>query len=569
MAEGVFDAAKAILGDIWAAIYPFLFDCVSVIRKELNKIGVRFEPWEIILLTASFTLVVVWILEFLFRHDESIFERTKKFVFRTARRIPFVRNRIRAEVAKNRKEMEDKYHSTTKGQAYIENLPKQGLNETEILQELAKYKKLADVKWSEGACSGTVYSGDENITKLMSKVYAEFAWTNPLHPDVFPDVRKMEAEVVRMTCNLFHGDRERSCGVMTTGGTESIMMACKAYRDLSYSRGVKHPEMVVPVTAHAAFDKAGSYFRIKVIHIPVDEVTRKVNVRAMKRAITSRTCMLAGSAPQFPHGVIDDIVEIGKLGVRYGIPVHVDSCLGGFLVPFMREAGFPLPPFDFEVKGVTSISADTHKYGYAPKGSSVVMYSDQKYRSFQYFVQPDWPGGIYASPSFSGSRAGAIIAACWATLMFVGLDGYVDCTRKILTTTRYIEQKLRAVPGIFIYGKSEVSVIAVGSTAFNIYRLSDALVTAGWNLNALQFPSSIHLCVTMVHTKPGIADRFIADFERCTAEILKTPNAKCEGQAAIYGLAQSIPDRSIVSELAGCFFDGYYSTSKKEQKQDK
>jgi sphinganine-1-phosphate aldolase len=271
--------------------------------------------------------------------------------------------------------------------------------------------------------------------------------------------------------------------------------------------------------------------------------------------------MLAGSAPQFPHGVIDPIQAIAKLGVRYGIPVHVDSCLGGFLVPFMREAGFPLEPFDFEIDGVTSISADTHKYGYAPKGSSVVMYSNQKYRQFQYFVAPDWPGGIYASPSFSGSRAGAIIAACWATLMFMGHNGYVEATRKIITTTRYIESKLSTVPGVFVCGKAEVSVIAFGSKDFNIYRLSDALVHAGWNLNALQFPSSIHLCVTLVHTKPGIADRFIEDFKRCTAEIMKSPNAEVGGQAAMYGLAQSIPDRSIVSEIAAGFFDAYYNTS--------
>jgi sphinganine-1-phosphate aldolase len=566
MSEGVFDSLKAILGDIWIAIVPILRQGIGIIRSNLNKVGTRFEPWEIILMTASFTLFVVWLCEFLFRPDAGLCERAKKCVFRVARRVPFVRNRINAELTKYRREMEEKFHGMAKGQPYRENLPDHGFSEDELLRELMTYKKLADVKWSEGACSGTVYSGDEKITKLMAKVYAEFAWTNPLHADVFPDVRKMEAEVVRMTCNLFHGDPETSCGTMTTGGTESIMMACKAYRDLAKSRGIEYPEMVIPVTAHAAFDKAGSYFGIKVIHVSLDESTRKVNVHAMKRAITSRTCMLVGSAPQFPHGVIDPIQEIGKLGVRYGIPVHVDSCLGGFLVPFMRQAGFDIAPFDFAVSGVTSISADTHKYGYAPKGSSVVMYSDRKYRQYQYFVQPDWPGGIYASPSFSGSRAGAIIAACWATMMFMGLQGYVDATRKVIKTARDIEARLSKVPGVFVYGKPEVSVIAFGSNDFNIYRLSDALAACGWSLNALQFPSSIHLCVTLVHTKPGIADRFIADFIRCAAEIMKDPKAKCGGQAAMYGMAQSIPDRSIVSEIAGSFFDGYYCTKHHDTK---
>jgi len=226
----------------------------------------------------------------------------------------------------------------------------------------------------------------------------------------------------------------------------------------------------------------------------------------------------------------------------------------------MRKAGFHIDPFDFSVQGVTSISADTHKYGFAPKGSSVILYSSKVYRQFQYFVVTDWPGGVYASPTLSGSRAGAIIAACWATMMYIGEDGYIESTRKIVQTTRHIEAELRKVKGVFVYGTPATSVVAVGSRDFNIYRLSDALVKRGWNLNALQFPSSIHLCVTLVHTKPGIAQRFITDFIACTDEIMKTPQAKATGQAALYGMAQSIP-RSIVSEIAAGFFDAYYSTS--------
>ena len=322
------------------------------------------------------------------------------------------------------------------------------------------------------------------------------AWTNPLHPDAFPGLRKMEAEVVRMACSIFNGG-EDSCGCVTTGGTESIILACKTYRDLARdTRDVEMGEILVPVTAHAAFDKSADILGIRIRHVPVDEVTRRVDLKAMKRMINKNTIVLVGSAPQFPHGTMDDIEGVAALGVKYNIPVHVDACLGGFLVAFMDEAGFPIKPFDFRVPGVTSISADTHKYGYAPKGSSILMYSNQEYRNYQYFCYPNWPGGIYGTPTITGSRAGGIIAACWAALKYFGRDGYVQATKEIVETTRRITEAIRHVPGLKIIGIPEVSVIAFDSDLFNIYSLSDGLKTRGWALNALQFPACVHLCVT-------------------------------------------------------------------------
>nr|XP_054773439.1 sphingosine-1-phosphate lyase-like [Lytechinus pictus] len=200
------------------------------------------------------------------------------------------------------------------------------------------------------------------------------------------------------------------------------------------------------------------------------------------------------------------------------------------------------------------------KYGYAPKGSSVIMYRERKFRHSQFFVSPDWTGGIYATPTIGGSRAGAIIAACWATMMFLGEDGYVENTRKIVSAARKITKELRQIPGIFIYGNPEVSVVGVGSKVFNIYRLSGALTKRGWNLNSLQFPSSFHLCLTLRQTFPGVAEQFIQDVKECTEEIMKTPNEKASGSAAMYGTAQAIPDRSLVTDLARGYLDAYYST---------
>ncbi|RXN37127.1 sphingosine-1-phosphate lyase 1-like protein [Labeo rohita] len=512
--------------DYWSALEVYkdmALLYVEEARHFVNSQCAGLEPWQIIAATLLFTLVVVWLKGFLFQ-QESLTSRVKKQFFKIIRKIPFIGATIQNQLNKALDDMSMSLCTLKDGMSYTKLLPAQGLTHKQLLDKIREYETLSEVDWAKGKVSGAVYWGDEKLTDLLVKVYGEFAWTNPLHPDLFPGVRKMEAEVVRMTCALFHGGPD-SCGTVTSGGTESILMACKAYRDMAHERGIKHPEIIAPVSVHAAFDKAAHYFGMKLIHIPLDKKTMKVDVKAMRRAISRNTAMLVCSAPHFPHGIMDPIVEVAKLAVKYNIPFHVDACLGGFLIVFMEKAGFKLDPFDFRVKGVTSISADTHKYGYAPKGSSVVLYSDRKFRHYQYFVAPDWQGGIYASPSMAGSRPGGIIAACWATMMHM-----------------------------------EVSVVALGSDLFDIFRLSNALTSKGWNLNTLQFPSSIHICVTMLHTQPGVAEQFISDVKREVAIIMKNPKEKTTGMGAIYGMAQSIPDRSMVTEVSQGFLDCLYST---------
>ncbi|XP_043111563.1 sphingosine-1-phosphate lyase 1 [Puntigrus tetrazona] len=527
-------------------------------RRFVNSQCAGLEPWQIIATTLLSTLVAVWLKGFLFQ-PESLTSRTKKQFFKIIRKIPFIGATIQNQLNKALDDMSMSLCTLKEGMSYTKLLPAQGLTHKQLLDKIREYETLSEVDWGKGKVSGAVYWGDEKLTDLLVKVYGEFAWTNPLHPDLFPGVRKMEAEVVRMTCALFNGGPE-SCGTVTSGGTESILMACKAYRDMARERGIKHPEIIAPVSVHAAFDKAAHYFGMKLIHIPLDKKTMKVDVKAMRRAITRNTAMLVCSAPHFPHGIMDPVVEVAKLAVKYNIPFHVDACLGGFLIVFMEKAGFKLDPFDFRVKGVTSISADTHKYGYAPKGSSVVLYSDKKFRHYQYFVAPDWQGGIYASPSMAGSRPGGIIAACWATMMHMGEKGYVDATKKVIGTARKIKAGIRQIDGVFVFGDPEVSVVALGSDVFDIFRLSNALTSKGWNLNTLQFPSSIHICVTMLHTQPGVAEQFISDVKREVAIIMKNPKEKTTGMGAIYGMAQSIPDRSMVTEVSQGFLDCLYST---------
>uniref|UniRef100_A0A8C2X874 sphinganine-1-phosphate aldolase n=1 Tax=Cyclopterus lumpus TaxID=8103 RepID=A0A8C2X874_CYCLU len=496
-------------------------------RRQVNSRCADLEPWQIVGATVITTLGAVWIKGFLFQ-QESLPSRIKKLCFRLIRKIPYVGATIQSQLNKALDDMSASLCTLKEGMSYTKQLPSKGLSQSQVLDKIREYETLNEVQWENGCVSGAVYWGDESLTNLLVKVYGDFAWSNPLHPDIFPGVRKMEAEVVRMACTLFRGGPS-SCGTVTSGGTESILMACKAYRDMAYERGVKYPEIVAPVSVHAAFDKAAHYFGMKLVHVPLDEKSMKVDVKAMKRAINKNTAMLVCSTPQFPHGIIDPVEEVAKLAVRYNLPLHVDACLGGFLIVFMAKAGYPLAPFDFRVKGVTSISADTHKYGYAPKGSSVILYSDKKYRHYQYFVAPDWQGGIYASPSVAGSRPGGIIAACWATMMHMGEDGYIDATKKIVSTARKIQKAICKINGVFVFGEPKVSVVAIGSDVFDIFRLSNALTSKGWNLNTLQYPSSIHICCTVLHTKSGVADQFVRDVKEQVAIIMKNPKEKTTG----------------------------------------
>jgi len=515
------------------------------------------EPWKVVAGTAGVTLAVAYVYN-MTQQRVPLSTKLKKSLFKLLKRIPAVRRQIETEMEKMKLSFEEEFQSSSEDIPYMHALPGPGMSHHKILDETKLHLNLGDLDWAGGAMSGTVYNSSKELGDLMTNVYGLAAWTNPLHPDAFPGLRKIEAEIVAMACSIFNGGSD-SCGCVTTGGTESIILACKAYRDMAIEeRGLEVTEMLVPVTAHAAFDKAASILGMRIRHVPVDDVTKRVNVQAMKGMISGRTAMLVGSAPQFPHGAIDDIQAIADLGVKYGIPVHVDACLGGFLIAFMDEAGFPVKPFDFRVPGVTSISADTHKYGFAPKGSSVILYTSKTYRDYQYFCFPDWPGGIYATPTIGGSRSGGILAACWAAMLFFGREGYVKTTKEIITTTRMITEALQNIPGIRIVGVPDVSVIAFDSNDFNIYGLSDGMKKNGWALNALQFPSCVHLCVTRLHTLPGVADKFIRDVTEVAAEIMKDPSASTAGSAAMYGMAASIPDRSIVENLTGIYLDALY-----------
>lgn len=297
----------------------------------------------------------------------------------------------------------------------------------------------------------------------------------------------------------------------------------------------------------------------------------QVDTRRVIRLINANTVLIVGSAPNFPHGIIDDIQALSKIALRHKIPLHVDCCLGSFLMPFLAKAGFDVPPFDFKLKGVTSISCDTHKYGFAPKGNSVVLYRTQELRAYQYFVVPDWSGGVYASPGFAGSRPGALIAGCWTSLMSVGEEGYLDACVRIVGATRNIADRIRESPVLSseldVMGNPLVSVVAFTARNLNIYDIADAMTHRGWHLNSLQDPPAMHVAVTMPIVK--VWEKLTNDLEAVIEEerekervrIVEGKGAKGKAigdSAALYGVAGSLPNKGVVVDLAQGFLDTLY-----------
>ncbi len=446
-------------------------------------------------------------------------------------------------------------------------IPERGRGRDDILAEMEQMKSMEAARWGKGYASGAVYHGDEEHIDFLSRVYTINSQSNPLHTDLWPSAVKFESEIVSMTANMLGaaqsgaepGTADEICGTLSSGGTESILLAMKAYRDYARDkRGITEPEMIVPTTAHAAFDKAAQYFCIEIIHIPVGGDFR-ADVAATERAITDNTVVIVGSAPQFPHGAIDPIGELSELARARGIGFHTDACLGGFVLPWAEKLGYDVPPFDFRLPGVTSMSADTHKYGYAAKGTSVVLYRGHELRHYQYFTTTEWPGGLYCSPSFAGSRPGALSAACWAAMVTVGEEGYLDATRRILETAAKIKNGIREIPELEILTDS-LFVIAFAAKEMDIYKIMDALTERGWSLNGLYKPPCLHLCTTLRHTQPGVAERFIDDLKASIAYVKTNPEI-AGGMAPIYGMASTIPDRGVVANAMKEHMDNWYRLS--------
>jgi len=487
--------------------------------------------------------------------------RALEALFKVAKRLPVVRDRIEAEYEKVLEDMRGSMRPYKDEVPRHVRLPQRGRAREELLEEMRTLKAREDDRWQDGFVSGAVYHGDSEHVAFLDEVYALNSQTNPLHADLWPRIAKYEGEIVAMTAQMLGGDKvtrasDEVCGTVTSGGTESIMLAMKTYRDYAEAeRNITSPNLVMPLTAHAAFDKACESFRIKPIKIPMGEDTR-ANLVEARKAVGRNTIAVVGSAPAFPHGCIDPIAELSELAYDRGVGFHTDACLGGFVLPFAEKLGYPVPPFDFRLRGVTSMSADTHKYGYAAKGTSVVLYRNRALRRHQFFRATDWPGGLYASPTFAGSRPGALSASCWAAMVATGEDGYLDATRRILETADTIKHGIRQIRGLKLLG-DPLWVLAFASDEIDIYRVLDFMSHRRWNLNGLHKPPSVHLCVTLRHTQPGVAERFLSDLQAAVEHARSAPKEK-GGMAPVYGLANKMPVRTAVGDILAAYLDVLY-----------
>ncbi len=429
--------------------------------------------------------------------------------------------------------------------------PSTGKSKDEILAAMRAARD-HDVQWQKGRAFSLVYHAGKEVDDLLKEASLLFFSENGLNPAAFPSLRKFETEIVAMAASLLGGD-DNAAGTVTSGGTESLLMAVKTARDWARKNRpeIKQPEMILPITGHPAFEKAAEYFGVKAVHIPV-RADYRADVESARKALTANTILMIGSAPAYPHGVVDPIRELASIAKEHEILFHTDACVGGFMLPFVRKLGYHVPDFDLSVPGVTSISADLHKYAYAAKGASVILYKSAELRRHQMFVHTDWPGGIYPSPSMGGTRPGAPIAAAWAVLNYLGESGYLEMTDLVMKAARRLQDGVNATPGLKVVSNPEMSVFAIGSdpstgfrhgyasqstssgTGLDVYSLADELTKRNWHLDRQQFPPTLHMTVQFGHV--GVVDEFLRDLS-AAADAVRRPSFEKAANAWLVKIA--------------------------------
>jgi sphinganine-1-phosphate aldolase len=423
-------------------------------------------------------------------------------------------------------------------------IPEKGMTKEQILGTLQAFKS-RDMDWKAGKVWCYVYNPGNEPAKVVKEAYLSFLTENGLDPTVFPSMLKLETDVVRMLATLLRGD-ENVVGHLTTGGTESIMLAVKTARDRARALHpeIARPEMVLPKTAHASFHKAAHYLGITPVVVDINPATFRVEVEAMRTAITENTILLVASAPNYSQGVIDPITEIGALAQEKGLLFHVDGCVGGIHLSFMRKLGYEVPDFDFSVPGVTSISADLHKYGYAAKGASCIMYRGKDIRKYQLFACTDTTGYTLINTTVTSSKSGGPMAGAWAVLTYLGEDGFMEIVTTVQETTQKLIDGVNAVPELEVLGQPVMCMFSFKSEVINVYQLADAMAKRGWYIQG-QFstpltPRNLHLSVNYGTVEQ--ADALLVDLRECVEEVKGMDPIDSDGIRAMVSMALQSPD---------------------------
>lgn len=564
---------------------------------------------------------------------KKVVKEIKNFGFSFIKDLPMVVKQVEQSLQELESDLDVEIKSKAReidGGNVITSLPKRGVAPKTILALMKKETKKENVIWRDGKVSGAVYHGEQEHQDLLNEAFGLYSISNPLHPDIWPSGMKFESEVIRMTASMMDGSAGSSSadaesgyykfnpnvvGCTSSGGTESIILAIKAHRDFyKEHRGIQHPELIACTSAHAAVDKACDLLGIKLVQVPMNPANGyRMDISATVAGINSNTIMMYSSAPSYPQGAIDDIPTLSRIAQKYSIGLHVDCCLGGFVLPFAKMLrnekstfdaddhaenkktskinknvrsnspkrarssssnrtgnseisrnrsdvlyGENIPDYDFGLPGVTSMSVDTHKFGFALKGTSVVLYANTALRQAQYFCYADWTGGMYTTPTIAGSRSGGLIAQCWASMVAMGEDGYKAHVKDILRTTRTIAQGVQSIEGLRLLGDAAAMIVCFASSdekKLNTYSVSDMMTRKyGWSLNTLQNPACVHICCTVRHI--GREQEFIDDLSSAvqSAQEAIARGDKMEGKAAVYGMASGMPS-GPVNELLRAYND--------------
>lgn len=409
-------------------------------------------------------------------------------------------------------------------------LPESGWSLTDIWAQMDAARE-SDTRWHEGRVAALVYLAGDDVMTVAREAYLRFFAENGLSARAFPSLDRFEREVVAMSARLLHG--EHAIGNITSGGTESIILAIKIARDKARVEraDITAPEIVLPETAHPAFSKGAHYLGLMEIRTPVGE-DFQVDLDAYYAAVSDRTVLMVGSAPNYPFGQIDPIGEMAKMARERGISFHVDACIGGYFLPFLERLGTPIPPFDFRVPGVTTISANLHKFGYAARGASVLLCRDAAIYQYQSERFEDWPSGIYMTPTIAGSRPGGAIAAAWAVMHYLGEAGYIRLTQQAMRASTHMIQGIKAIPGFQLFGEPVMGVFAYGSPERDMAAVAAGMEERGWFVHPQRRPPGIHVMLSPGH-EPFV-DGYLADLEDVVHQIDRG-NVTGSAREAMYG----------------------------------
>lgn len=437
-------------------------------------------------------------------------------------------------------------------------IPATGRTQDEVLAEVREMAGREDAMGDEGRVSGSLYCGDHDHYHFLTEVFEQFAHANVLQRDMYPSATKFESEILAMVSAMLHGPESGSdvCGVVTSGGSESLVTSVFTYREAGRARGVERPNIVVPVTAHVAINKGAYWLGVDVRKAPL-RADHLADVDAVADLIDDNTVAVYGSAANYAHGLIDPIEDLAAVAAERGVGMHVDGCLGGFLLPWAERLGYDVPLWDFRVPGVTSISADTHKYGYALKGTSTLMYRSKELRKHQYFTYPDWPGGLYLSPGLAGSRSGGLIASTWASLLVTGEEGYLDAAQRILSTAVAMKRGIRErMPELQIVG-DPLFLVAFTSDEVDVYLVNDELKRRGWRMNSLQLPPALHFCVTRPNTHEGVVEGFLDDL-RASVDYALEHKGTAAQSGAMYGFGGTPQGNATINAVMSGLLDAMH-----------